>query len=239
MKRRLLPLLALIAMTVSSCSRSGSEMWDDTRTAGRYMGQGIWSLFGSHGESRQVTDSSAFAVNTPEDFIPLQDEQSYRRLTMGDVSSLDQITADSSIPAASESPGDPGSMLPGFDAFGDASALGLGSVFQPIRFPYNSNLVKGQENLVRLKEIAAHMRNNPHTYLFVEGHCDERGAAAYNLALGARRANAIRNLLIKEGVNLDHIFTISYGKERPATSGHDEMTWSQNRRAQFRIFKKS
>jgi peptidoglycan-associated lipoprotein len=65
----------------------------------------------------------------------------------------------------------------------------------------------------------------------VEGHADERGTREYNLALGDRRANSVRNYLIANGVAPSRITTISYGKERPAVPGHDESAWAQNRRA--------
>lgn len=80
------------------------------------------------------------------------------------------------------------------------------------------------------------MRSHPNTYVFVEGHCDERGPEAYNLSLGAKRGNAVRNLLINEGVDPDHIFTISYGKERPLVFEHHEEAWAQNRRAEFKVY---
>ena len=64
----------------------------------------------------------------------------------------------------------------------------------------------------------------------IEGHCDERGTREYNLALGDRRANAVKNYLVALGVDASRIATISYGKERPAVEGQNEAAWSQNRR---------
>src|SRR5690606_31008944 len=66
--------------------------------------------------------------------------------------------------------------------------------------------------------------------IIVEGHCDERGTREYNLALGEKRANAVRNYLIANGVEPSRVQTISYGKERPAVMGADESSWAQNRR---------
>ncbi|WP_448585381.1 peptidoglycan-associated lipoprotein Pal [Thermaurantiacus sp.] len=65
----------------------------------------------------------------------------------------------------------------------------------------------------------------------IEGHCDERGTREYNLALGERRANAVKNYLAARGVDAARITTISYGKERPAVEGQDEEAWAQNRRS--------
>jgi len=67
----------------------------------------------------------------------------------------------------------------------------------------------------------------------VEGHCDERGSIQYNLALGERRANAVKDYLIALGVNAGNISTISHGKEKPLELGHDEGSWGKNRRANF------
>ena len=69
----------------------------------------------------------------------------------------------------------------------------------------------------------------------VEGHADERGTREYNLALGERRANAVKNYLIALGVDASRIEVISYGKERPAVPGSDEASWSQNRRGVTKV----
>lgn len=69
-----------------------------------------------------------------------------------------------------------------------------------------------------------------HVSLVVEGHTDERGTREYNLALGERRANAVKNFLVAQGVPAASLSTISYGKERPAVSGDNEAAWAQNRR---------
>lgn len=67
--------------------------------------------------------------------------------------------------------------------------------------------------------------------LLVEGHCDERGTEQYNLALGDRRANTAKDYLMTLGVDASRIRTVSYGEERPFEEGHDDASWSQNRRA--------
>lgn len=67
----------------------------------------------------------------------------------------------------------------------------------------------------------------------IEGHCDERGSAEYNLALGERRARSAMNYLVTLGVPAERLFTISYGKEKPIDPGHNENAWSKNRRDQF------
>lgn len=73
--------------------------------------------------------------------------------------------------------------------------------------------------------------SNGATTVTVEGHTDERGTRAYNLALGARRANSVKNYLVSKGVDAGRIRTVSYGKERPIALGSDPQSWAQNRRA--------
>ncbi len=69
----------------------------------------------------------------------------------------------------------------------------------------------------------------------IEGHCDERGTAEYNLALGERRATAAKQALVAAGIDAARVVTVSYGEERSADTGHDETAWAKNRRAEFRI----
>ena len=71
----------------------------------------------------------------------------------------------------------------------------------------------------------------PEVSLVIEGHCDERGTREYNLALGERRASAVRQFLIAQGIDASRLRTVSYGKERPYALGHDEEAWALNRRS--------
>ena len=75
------------------------------------------------------------------------------------------------------------------------------------------------------------LKKHENVDVIVQGYCDERGTREYNLALGERRANAVRQYLISQGIAADRISTISYGKERPAVLGSNEAAWAQNRRA--------
>ena len=87
----------------------------------------------------------------------------------------------------------------------------------------------------KIKNLAAIVKKNG-LNVRVEGHCDERGTREYNLALGERRANAIAELLIINGVSKANIMTVSYGEERPSARGSNESSWSKNRRALIKTF---
>ena len=82
-----------------------------------------------------------------------------------------------------------------------------------------------------LRKQAAWMRKNKDITVTVEGHADERGTREYNLALGERRANAVKDYLLTYGISGGRLSVISYGKERPVNSGSSPLAWSQNRRS--------
>jgi peptidoglycan-associated lipoprotein len=87
----------------------------------------------------------------------------------------------------------------------------------------------------QLQKDAGVLKANSVGTLVLEGHCDERGTPEYNLALGQRRADAVVAYLKDLGVTTGSIQTVSYGEERPFAQGHDESSWSQNRRVHFRF----
>lgn len=109
-----------------------------------------------------------------------------------------------------------------------AKAGGLSTVY----FGYDSsNLDASTKEAV--KANAEFLKANANVDIQIEGHCDERGGRQYNLALGERRAKAVRDYMVALGVESKRISTISYGNERPKAEGNDESAWSQNRRANF------
>ena len=89
------------------------------------------------------------------------------------------------------------------------------------------------EGRTALQGAADSMQGNANAQITIEGHCDERGSIEYNLALGERRAQAVKDYLSQLGVPSNQLSTISYGEERPAEMGSDEMAWSRNRRAEM------
>lgn len=82
-----------------------------------------------------------------------------------------------------------------------------------------------------LRSHAAYLNSNRDTSIIIEGHCDERGSREYNIALGERRAYAVKTFLEAEGVAGRQLETVSYGEERPAAGAHNEAGWAKNRRA--------
>jgi peptidoglycan-associated lipoprotein len=108
------------------------------------------------------------------------------------------------------------------------------SPLKPVFFAFDSDELDDTARQA-LNENAQVLKNYPTWVIAIEGHCDERGTAEYNLALGDRRAQAARNYLLSLGVSAARIRTVSYGKEFPFDPGHTESSWAQNRRAQFMV----
>jgi peptidoglycan-associated lipoprotein len=119
----------------------------------------------------------------------------------------------------------------------DIDSLNRNSPFQPVFFAYDMDTIDetGQQTL---NANAALMKKYPTWIVTIEGHSDERGTAEYNLALGERRALAARNYLVSLGIPADRLRTVSYGKEFPFEPGHEEGSWSKNRRAHFVVTSK-
>jgi peptidoglycan-associated lipoprotein len=120
---------------------------------------------------------------------------------------------------------------------GDLDVINKNSPFQPVFFLLDSFEIEGpaQQALTANAEI---LKKYPSWVITLEGHCDERGTAEYNLALGEKRAIAARTYLVSLGVPADRLRTVSYGKEFPFDPGHDEAAWSKNRRAHFVVTSK-
>ncbi len=108
------------------------------------------------------------------------------------------------------------------------------SPLKPVFFLLDSDELDDAARQI-LNDDAKVLAQYPTWVVTVEGHCDERGSAEYNLALGERRALAAKNYLMSLGIAGDRLHTVSYGKEFPFDPGHDEAAWSQNRRAHFML----
>jgi len=112
--------------------------------------------------------------------------------------------------------------------------LNKNSPLKPAFFEYDSSELTSDAQRA-LNDNAGVLKQYPAWTVTIEGHCDERGTAEYNLALGERRAVAARAYLVSLGVSADRLRTVSYGKEFPFDPGHDETAYTKNRRAHFVI----
>jgi peptidoglycan-associated lipoprotein len=108
------------------------------------------------------------------------------------------------------------------------------SPLKDVFFDFDKSVVRDDQKAA-INDNVGWLKTNGKAKILIEGHCDERGTAEYNLALGERRAKAVKDYLIAAGIAADRISTISYGKERPFVLGHDESAWKWNRRGHFTI----
>jgi peptidoglycan-associated lipoprotein len=112
----------------------------------------------------------------------------------------------------------------------DPSAGELGTV---IYFEFDSSEVRAEDQDLVVRH-AMQLTNNPGWRVRLEGHADERGSREYNIGLGERRAQAVRQMLLIQGVGSDQISTVSFGEERPIAFGNTESDYAQNRRVEFK-----
>ena len=111
----------------------------------------------------------------------------------------------------------------------------VASTLEPVMFKFDSAKLDDSE-VAKADQVAAFLRANPSYKVVIEGNCDERGTAEYNMALGERRAQAVRAYLLNVSVPESKVQTLSYGEEKPSTPGHSDADWSKNRRADFAIY---
>lgn len=210
-------------LLLAGCAHSSGQSWEDMKTAGCYMRKGVDALLGKDYESRMLTSDEEFLGPYDGDFIPLND------------SDLRFQVSDSALPQPRGALGKNG--LPAFDQF-YAPPSHLLSLFHPLHFDTDDHIVRDKAELAALVKLAEYLKKNPQMYVVVQGHTDERASASYNMALGLRRANYVRSFLVKQGVDLNRIYTVSKGKEQPVALGHGPEDWKLNRRSEFRIYEK-
>jgi len=215
----------LVILLAASCSKKSNQTWEDVKTAGRYMQRGVDSMLGKDYESRMLSSEDEFYGPNDDDFIPLSDADLKNQLALSDVA----------MPQPKAVPGQNG--LPQLSAF-YAPPSDMRSLFQTIHFETDQHSIKEKNEVAALIQLANYLKKNPSIYLVIEGHCDERASASYNMALGMRRANSVRSFLVKNGVDLNRVYTVSRGKEQPVVQGHSPDDYKLNRRSEFRIYKK-
>ena len=108
------------------------------------------------------------------------------------------------------------------------------AALKDINFDFDKSDIR-EADKAKLQAIADFLKAYPQAKLQIEGNCDERGTVEYNLALGERRAHAAQAYLVGLGVAQDRLTTISFGKEKPKVTGHDEQSWLENRRDEFKL----
>jgi peptidoglycan-associated lipoprotein len=186
------------------------------------MQRGVDSFWGKDSESRMLASGDEF-LGPDDEFIPLND---------ADLRGLAK-NLDMALPQPRGIPGMNG--IPSLDQFYSPSDT-MG--FQFVHFDTDEHILRQKADIQMIHQIAAYLKSHPNDLLLIEGHTDERASASYNMALGIRRANHIRQLLVKNGVDLNRIYTVSRGKEQPFALGHTPEDWKQNRRAEFKIFER-
>jgi outer membrane protein OmpA-like peptidoglycan-associated protein len=202
------------------CSRNSNQTWENVKTAGRYLQHKVDSFCGKDNESRMLSSNDEF-IGPYDEFVPLNDAD-----LKGLARNMDLV-----LPQPRGIPGSSG--VPLLDQFyypPDQLA------FQFVHFETDEHILREKVDIQTIQQIAVYLKTHPSTLLLIEGHTDERASASYNMALGMRRANHLRQLLVKNGVDLNQIYTLSRGKEQPAALGHTSSDWKQNRRGEFKIF---
>ncbi len=199
-------------------------VWEDTKTMGRYLKRKGKLFWRKDSDSRMIGAAEEFAGPIEAEFIPLREEDLQAQII-------------NAVAQPAESPGVEGSGIPSIEHFSNPSPE-LSSLFKIIYFNTDQHILREKGDYELISRMADYMKKNPKMYVFISGHCDERASEAYNLSLGTRRANAIRSLLVKNGVSANHIYTVSFGKEMPVDLRHNPDAWAKNRRVEFKLFKK-
>ena len=141
------------------------------------------------------------------------------------LASVARIPAEAASPYASPAPD---------TASARGTAEKKASPLKDIFFDFDKSSIRADMKK-SLVENVQWLKVNPTVSIIIEGHCDERGTGEYNLALGQRRAKSVTNYLVAAGIDAKRIKVISYGKERPFATGHDESAWKLNRRAHLAL----
>lgn len=216
------------ALFLTGCSLWNGNLWEDAKTSARYIQRAGQSLVGDVQESKLVANQWEFYASSEEDFIPVEENDLHNTPSTTKANQQGLMQA-KKLPANAK-----GQKPTSSDFLSPAGQLA--SIFTTLHFATDEHVLYKQESIDALKKMAIYLKRNPNMYLFIEGHCDKRASEAYNLALGTRRANFIRQFLIKEGIEADRLFTVSHGKERPIDFRDHKDAFAKNRRVEFKIY---
>ncbi len=138
-----------------------------------------------------------------------------------------QVATESPVDSAHTASSSTSSTVP-------SAVQAMAANFARVYFDFDASTL-GPEAKQALAANAEIMKANPTIKVEIQGHADERGTTDYNIALGERRARAIREVMTANGVSPGRVTTVSYGEEVPLVAGHSEVAWSKNRRGEFRV----
>jgi peptidoglycan-associated lipoprotein len=182
-------------------------------------------------EGAVVTQEQKAVVQTPaEASAAAADDQAAREKALREQALSDQAAREAAAKEAKDA-----ADRAKKEAAAKAAAILKELQIADVNFDYNMYNLRPEAQDILKKGAPAYLKYRDYK-LVVEGHCDERGTAEYNLALGEKRANEAAKYLADLGIEKERIKTISYGKEMPLDQGHDEAAWAKNRRAHFVIF---
>lgn len=214
----------LSLMLCSSCTSSIAMLSSKLSNIGNTIRTKANNLFIQEiDDTKLVVTAAEFYGAFDEEFVPLNQEEMNATIT------------NAPIPQPAITPGSKGSPVPTIDKFKSPGNV-LGSIFKKIYFHTDQYTPKDADAKKSLQKIANHLKKHPSMYIFIEGHCDQRASESYNLALGTKRANTIRKILINYGANPNQLYSISYGKERPVDVAKNKNAYAKNRRVSFKIY---
>jgi peptidoglycan-associated lipoprotein len=217
-----------ILISTSSCSTNMAALSDKFSDFTSFIKTKALNLFDDPVDEARVhyTPAEFFAANNDDEFIPL------------DQNEIGGTIAETPIPQPSITPGAKDSPIPSIQAFSVPSNF-LATLFKKVYFNTDQFSPKTPGAKKDLQKMANYLKKHHHTFVFIEGHCDERASESYNQALGTKRAGSIRKILVNYGVNPNQLYTISYGKEKPEFYGKSKDIYAKNRRVTFKIYSKS
>lgn len=182
-------------------------------------------------EGAVITQEQRAVAQTPaEASAAAADDQAARERALREQALSDQAAREAAVKEAKDA-----ADRAKKEAAAKAAAILKELQIADVNFDYNMYNLRPEAQDILKKGAPAYLKYRDYK-LVVEGHCDERGTAEYNLALGEKRANEAAKYLADLGIEKERIKTISYGKEMPLDQGHDEAAWAKNRRAHFVIF---
>ncbi|GAM08544.1 peptidoglycan-associated lipoprotein [Geobacter sp. OR-1] len=184
----------------------------------------LWSLVMLCG-ALMLNGCAKEQVVTPEQ--PLTAPSSEKQLKQSEAAKQAVQEEKIASPAIKESP------VAKDEASASAAAAQANGLLKTVYYDFDSAILTSSARDTLSANASVLLKKQTGLKIQVEGHCDERGSAEYNLALGERRAKSAMNYLMTLGVPASRLSTISYGKEKPADPGHDEAAWAKNRRAEF------